>query len=34
MRGDEIVLSFGDKLTLGKTEVVLEETDKESTRIV
>ncbi len=34
MRGDEIVLNFGDKLTLGKTDIVLEETDDEATRIV
>ena len=34
MRGDEIVLNFGDKLTLGKTDIILEETDEESTRIV
>lgn len=33
-RGDEIVLNFGDKLTFGKTDIILEETDIESTRIV
>ena len=33
-RGDELVLKFGDKLTLGKTEVILEATDNEATRIV
>lgn len=33
-RGDEIILNFGDKLTLGKTDIVLEETDDESTKIV
>ena len=33
-RGDVIVLSFGDKLTLGKTELVLEETNDEGTRMV
>lgn len=32
-RGDEIILNFGDKLTLGKTELILEETDDESTKI-
>lgn len=32
--GDIIVLHFGDKLTLGKTEIVLEETDEEATEIV
>lgn len=34
MRGDEIILNFGDKLTLGKTDIILEETDEESTKIV
>lgn len=34
MRGDEIILNFGDKLTLGKTDIILEETDGEATRIV
>lgn len=34
MRGDEIILNFGDKLTLGRTDVILEETDEEATRIV
>ena len=33
-RGDQLVLKFGDKLTLGKTDIILEETDEESTRIV
>ncbi len=33
-RGDIIVLHFGDRLTLGKTDVVLEETNEEATRIV
>ena len=32
-RGDELVLKFGDKLTLGKTEVILEESDEEATRV-
>lgn len=34
MRGDEIILNFGDKLTLGKTDIILEETNEEATRIV
>ena len=33
-RGDEIVLKFGDKLTLGKTDVILEETNEDATRII
>lgn len=33
-RGDEIILNFGDKLTLGKTDLVLEETNDEATRII
>lgn len=33
-RGDIIILHFGDKITLGKTDLVLEETDDEATRIV
>ena len=33
-RGDKIVLKFGDKLLLGETEIILEETDNEATRIV
>jgi pSer/pThr/pTyr-binding forkhead associated (FHA) protein len=33
-RGDEIVLSFGDKLTLGKTDLTLEETDEDATRVI
>ena len=32
-RGDELVLKFGDKLTLGKTEVILEESDEEATLV-
>lgn len=31
-RGDEIVLNFGDTLTLGHTDVILEETDEEATQ--
>lgn len=34
MRGDEIMLNFGDKLTLGKTDIILEETSEEATHIV
>lgn len=33
-RGDKIVLKFGDKLTLGETDIILEETDEEATKIV
>ena len=33
-RGDEIVLSFGDRLTLGKTDITLEETDEDATRVI
>lgn len=33
-RGDVIILNFGDKLTLGKTDIILEETDNEATKIV
>ena len=33
-RGDEIVLSFGDKITLGKTDMILEETDDDATRVI
>lgn len=33
-RGDEIILKFGDKLTLGKTDIILEETNEEATRII
>ena len=33
-RGDKIVLKFGDKLTLGETDIVLEETDEEATEVV
>ena len=34
LRGDELILNFGDKLTLGKTDVILEETDEDVTHIV
>lgn len=34
MRGDEIVLNFGDKLTLGKTDIVLEETNDDATKVI
>ena len=33
-RNDILNLQFGDKLTLGKTDVYLEETDDEATQIV
>lgn len=33
-RNDILKLQFGDKLTLGKTDVYLEETDDEATQIV
>lgn len=33
-RGDQIVLNFGDKLTMGKTDIILEETDEEVTRLI
>lgn len=33
-RGDILKLKFGDKLTLGKTDIYLEETDDEATQIV
>lgn len=33
-RGDILKLNFGDKLTLGKTDIYLEETDDEATQIV
>ena len=33
-RGDELVLEFGDKLTLGETDIILEETDEEATEVV
>lgn len=33
-RGEIIVLQFGDKITLGKTDLVLEETDDDATRIM
>ncbi|MBD5239300.1 MAG: FHA domain-containing protein [Bacteroidales bacterium] len=32
-RGDVLVLKFGDTLTLGKTDIVLETNDDESTRL-
>lgn len=32
-RGDVIILKFGDKITLGKTDIVLEETDDEATKL-
>ena len=34
MRGDVIILKFGDRLTLGETEVIFEATDNDATRIV
>lgn len=34
MRGDQIILKYGDKLTLGKTDLILEETNDEATRII
>ena len=33
-RGDVIVLHFGDRITLGNTELVFETTDQEATQIV
>ena len=33
-RNDILVLNFGDKLTLGKADIYLEETDEEATKIV
>lgn len=33
-RNDILKLQFGDKLTLGKTDIYLEETDEEATQIV
>ncbi len=33
-RDEILILKFGDRLTLGKTDVILEETDEEATRIV
>lgn len=33
-RGDQLVLKFGDKLTLGRTDILLEETNEESTRLI
>lgn len=33
-RNDILNLQFGDKLTLGKTDVYLEETDEEATQII
>lgn len=32
--GDVIVLNFGDKLTLGRTDLILEEPNEEATRII
>lgn len=32
-KGDILFLKFGDKLTLGKTEVILEETNDEGTKV-
>ena len=33
-RNDILMLNFGDKLTLGKTDVYLEEMDEEATQII
>ena len=33
-RNDILMLNFGDKLTLGKTDIYLEETDEEATQII
>lgn len=33
-RGEVIILQMGDKITLGKTDLVLEATDEEATRVV
>lgn len=33
-RNDILILQFGDRLTLGKTDIYLEETDDEATQIV
>lgn len=33
-RNDILVLKFGDKLTLGKTDIYLEETDEEATQVI
>jgi pSer/pThr/pTyr-binding forkhead associated (FHA) protein len=33
-RGDEIILNFGDKLTLGKTDLILEETNEDATQVL
>lgn len=33
-RGDILKIKFGDKMTLGKTDIYLEETDDEATQIV
>lgn len=33
-RGDEIILNFGDKLTLGKTDLILEETNEDVTQVL
>lgn len=32
-RGEQLILNFGDKITLGKTELILEETDEEATKV-
>jgi pSer/pThr/pTyr-binding forkhead associated (FHA) protein len=32
-RGDILILKFGDKMTLGKTDIYLEETSDEATQI-
>lgn len=34
LRGDVCILHVGDKVTLGKTDLVLEATDEEATRVV
>lgn len=34
LRGDQIILNFGDRLTLGKTDILLEETDEDSTKLI
>lgn len=33
-RGDILVIRFGDTLTLGKTDIILESRDDDSTRLV
>lgn len=32
-RGDVLIIKFGDRLTLGKTDIILESNDDESTRL-